>query len=245
MQAAHRTDPCNLHTLRDAVISRNANGVSCLMNGDLRTATTSFLAALEDSKGLLGPHFHGNSSLPYLEESSMMCVEGPQSFATVEIGCGRVEASTGSVFAVFNQCLIIPDRASFDSIRARNEDIIPCILLYNVGLSLQIQGMQLSSEALISRAHYAYDIALTILKGMNEEEMGAEGLLLLLAVLNNLAALESRRFSLDKAVRYGELIRDVLESEDFAELLGDSIFDFFILYLFLTPRTCQSAAPAA
>ena len=241
------TQSCQSHpyTMRDAVIARNAAGVSCMMNGDLRTATTSFLAALEDSRGLLGPDCNG-SSLPCLNTMSNACVEGPQSFATVEIGCGsRTEAANGSVFAIFNQCLIIPDRNSFDSIFARNEDIIPCILLYNVGLSLQIQGMQLSSEAFISRAHYAYDLALTILKGMGEESMGAEGLLLLLAVLNNLAAIESLRFNLDKAVNYGELIRGLLENEEFADMLGDSIFDFFILYLFLTPRMCQPAAPAA
>ena len=245
MQSIHQLNNClsHPHNVRDFVISRNAAGVCCLMNGDLRNATTSFLAALENSKGLLRDC--NGARIPNLHPVNVPCTRGQHTFATVEVGCCRMEAANESVYAVFNKCLVIPDRNSFDSILARNEDIIPCIFLYNVGLSLQIQGARLESEPLISRSRYAYDIALTILKGMSEKALGAEGLLLLLAVLNNLAALESRRFNFDLAARYGEFIRDLLEKESFAELLRDSIFDFFVLYLFLTPRMCQSAAPAA
>jgi hypothetical protein len=236
MSMSMNTGEINPQSLKDEIIDYNAEGVKYLVKGSFRSATTSFLSALECSKRLFDQDF----------DSTMLdSTEGNKSFHTVEIDYRPHEMDPDSAFTTYSHGLVIPDRGTFESILARNEDLIPCILLFNIGLSLQIQTRSSNETALLRRAHHAYDIALTLLKGMSAYPPEADTLFLLLAVMNNLAAIESRRYNRNKAIKYGELIRGVLENEDFAHMLGDSVFDFFILYLFISPLACQSGAPAA
>lgn len=231
-------------SLKDAVVGLNTQGLCYLQNGDFRRAATSFLAALQNVKVLL-THMSTKDGihLCHLEDAV-----DQQLFAPIEIPSKAADTSD-TIFTVYNRCLVIPSRAWLDAVITRNEDIIPCILLYNVGLCFQIQSLETGSNALAGRALGAYEIALTILRGMTahtkEPVLCADGLLLLLAIFNNAAALESHRFNLNKSAGYAELIRQLLENHEYSDVLAEPMFDFFVIYLFLTPRMCRGGAPAA
>jgi tetratricopeptide (TPR) repeat protein len=231
-------------TLKDAVVDLNTKGLRYLQNGDFRRAATSFLTALQDVKVLL-------AQMPSKDAINHCRVDDAvdkQLFASIEIQSKAVEDS-GTIFSVYNRCLVIPNRDCLDAVFSRNEDMIPCILLYNAGLCFQIQSLETGSNALAAKALGAYEIALTILTRMptqtNESLLGADGLLLLLAIINNAAALESHRFNLKKSARYSDLIRQLLENQEYSDVLVEPMFDFFVIYVFLTPKMCRGCAPAA
>ncbi|CAB9508918.1 expressed unknown protein [Seminavis robusta] len=232
--------------LKDMVVGLNSQGVHFLRRGDFRNATTAFLAALQNTKILLDAAAAASS--PMANQCHAERFQHPdqqQNLVPTEIPSKAACDSNDTIFAVFNQCLVFPDRASLDRVWARNEDLIPCIMLYNVGVCLQIQSLQTGSSALAERALAAYEIAMTILNGMDSVVMSSDALLLFLAVLSNAASLESQRFNTNTSTAYADLIRQVLENQEFSDLLAEPVFDFFVLYLFLTPRMCRSGAPAA
>jgi len=191
----------------------------------------------------------------YYDEDELQEVveEVGQCFSVVQVQCGPVISSEAAssregMFPLFQSFLLLKDKQSVDDILARNIDALPCILLYNIGLSLHLESMHTGNEKLLTKAVCAYEHALALLTNMSEYDVAMDAgiLLLLLSCLNNLASLEaSQCFNLAQAVRYAKLIQQILENDDYADLLDDSIFDFFVLYLFLVPHMCHISAPAA
>lgn len=231
--------------LKKSIVELNTSCADLLRQGRHREATSGFLDALQSSQQLLRQsplqHDLSDDTMDYLydEEGS----ESGQNLLAVPIHYEHSDTTEG-IITVFSQSLVINDVKSFDAVFERNQDIIPCLLLFNVGLSLQIEGTQNGNDKLISKALRSYDTALTLLDGMTRP-LGADGVFLLLAILNNVACIQAERFNLEIARRYMRLILDVLENQMFSDLLCDAAFDFFVLFLFLTPEKCFSAAPIA
>ena len=246
-----------IQSLKNAVVTVNANALHCLQQGQYRQATTGFLSALQSAKLLLHQFRDDNNDTTVTNNNGgdreMVTEEREPPFSSVEVNANPQQqaallTSQGTI-PLFSKCLLLKDQHDLEAMVAQNQDTIPCLLLYNVGLSLHLEAMHTGNETLTSKALNAYEIALMILTNLqqqqDDEHLEGDHLYLLLAILNNIACIEAQRFNITKTMQYVILIQDILENDEFSDLLSDSFFDFFVLYLFLTPSMYLSAAPSA
>ena len=239
--------------LKEKIIGLNAEAAHWLCQGQLRRSTLASLGALQHAKTLLAdprtwiePHSTANDRMEgHTDSLALSFLETePKTFSTVQIPiqCPITEG----MFPMYDQFLLMKDLTTFDSLFACNDDIISCLLLYNIGLSLHLEGIYAGKDMLLVKATGAYDSALNLLTGMTEP-CGPDSVLLLLAIMNNLASLQEQRFNSVQANHFSKLICEILDNPEFTDMLADAAFDFFVLYLFLVPNhmMCHSSAPAA
>ncbi|KAL7570624.1 hypothetical protein ACA910_014898 [Epithemia clementina (nom. ined.)] len=91
-----------------------------------------------------------------------------------------------SSFALFDNALSIPQHLSPQ--RDRDYTVICCILLYNYGLSLHLQGMSTGSENNLEEALLSYEMALGLVALIDQGRLVS---VLELALLNNCSHIHS------------------------------------------------------
>jgi tetratricopeptide (TPR) repeat protein len=225
------------------IISLNNNAVVLMRQGKLQEAAPYFISALVklhrvdqnedvDRADKFAPSFLSVRSVPL--ESSLFNTSSYQDY---------------HIFSFFDRPLFIDDTevvlASSFAINRLN--CASAVILFNMGLALQLQGMQNMCllEMSFEKALRFYEMANIILE-RSEESTGEVDSLVYLAVANNMGHIYSHFCETSKAKRCLEWLQNILEvvKDSEVSMLSDEYHPFQINVLILHGQNAVAAAAA-
>jgi hypothetical protein len=223
----------------------NTKAVDLMRQGKLKEATSDLRAALGellrrfdqrkdvDLADKVTPTFLSIRSVPFLEESLSI-----------------VDNSSNQdhhAFSLFDRALVIENAELADAYSVAGQSCATAVVMYNMGLALQLQGMQdlRSKQANFNRAMRFYQMASTVLEGCTGSEYHVSGLLHL-AVSNNMGHIYMHFCNTSEAQRCLTRLFTILQAMGTSgtEILCDEYLPFHLNIVVLRGQHALGAAAA-
>jgi hypothetical protein len=222
----------------------NTKAVDLMRQGKLKEATSDLRAALGELLRRVGqredvdladkvtPNYLSIRSVP-LEESLSL-----------------VENSSNQdhhAFSLFDRALVI-ENADLAAVSIADQSCATAVVMYNMGLALQLQGMQdlRSKQANFKKATRLYQMATNVLEGRTGSEDHVSSGLVYLAVSNNMGYIYSHFCNTSEAQRCLTWLFTILQAMGISntDILGDEYLPFHLNIVVLHGQHALAAAAA-
>lgn len=179
---------------RRDVWSLNFNGIQFLERNNTREAISSFNQAVRLMRLELNATDENLKDLCHYEEPF---VTGKRLVASIEIPEQRCSVPQDGVFGLFNRALYWNEHEQLES-RTRNM-LITGILVYNLGLAYNMEGLHQGHSRKVAKAHGMYLMAYNTFLSVSDPT--SSFLLPFLSIINNLGHIHAYFQEYDEATR--------------------------------------------
>jgi hypothetical protein len=220
-------------SFESCISSLNLQAAALIQIGDTKRATALLVEALSS----LSSHLSGDISTEFSPAKQGTCVGAAANTASAH---PHANFMSSSAIPFYNRPFLLESSSSEYSVTDMAET--SALLLFNMALACHQEGTRTGRSKGISTALMIYDKALSTLEGSAIQE-SSNLVLLLLAIVNNMACIQVETFDSDGLQRSRSMLRYVLLHEDNAEIDAEHGRFYFLNLLFLD-NECKLPAAA-
>jgi hypothetical protein len=215
-------------SFESCISSLNLQAAALIQIGDTKRATALLVKALSS----LSSHLNGDMSPEFSLAKPGTCVGAATSTASKVIIVDHPHASfmSSSAMPFYNRPFLLESSSSEYSVTDMAET--SALLLFNMALACHQEGVTTGKSKRTSTALLLYHKALSALEGSAIQE-SSNLVLLLLAIVNNMACIQVETFDSEGLQRSRSMLRYVLLHEDNAEIVAEHGRFYFLNLVFL------------
>ncbi|CAB9506110.1 expressed unknown protein [Seminavis robusta] len=248
-----------------SIVRRNNDAVVSFQGGKYQDSLALFQEALGNVRAKLAVADHQAAADTRRPKDTVLLIQGVPLDESIR-SSARIQVDNSSGMTFFDRCFLIANplttadndttsasasassEAHINSLLDDNECKVCSVLLYNIGATHHLAGLATGSQQELDKAFKVYQMALEFLQieyeNQQQEQMDNVLLILSMAIMNNIAHIQSTWFQYPQARHCTQWLREAAEHMDTA-LLRDPDFMFFFLRYYVLPFNDVSSCSAA